>query len=58
MTILPRSGIVSIASWKRLFKWLQAFAEALDSDPVGRTVGDLNQKVSELEKTVRDLKAP
>lgn len=57
MTILPESANGSITGWKRLLVWLKAFEDALDCDPVDRAVGDLNRKISELEATVRDLKA-
>ncbi|MBT8167498.1 MULTISPECIES: hypothetical protein [Roseobacteraceae] len=58
MTILSQSRNAGITGWKRLFGWLQAFDEALDFDPVDQAIGDLNRRVSELEKIVSDLKGP
>lgn len=57
MTILSESRNASTTGWKRLFVWLQALEEALDYDPSNRAIGDLNRKVSELEKAVSDLNA-
>lgn len=56
MTILSRSKNLVSPGWQRLIRWLQAFDEAIDSDPVDRAIGDLNHRLSELEKIVYEFK--
>ncbi len=55
MTTVTQSHKGNISIWKRFFAFIQAMEEASDYTPAERSVTRLDQKVSELEDTIRDL---
>jgi hypothetical protein len=45
----------STSVWKRAFDFIQTMEKASEYTPADRAIVDLNQKVSELEDTIRNL---
>lgn len=43
--------------WQKLSKWLKAFDESLDLDPIEYSLSEANRKIDRLETRVKDLEA-